>query len=172
MESSAYLETLKERFRHRFDICEDADKMELLKVDLLATYSLRDEKHMLTKSITLYAQEEYEHCLVRVFREEVTLLEAQDFAGRICRDMLLMVRPHPDHKRTILTGVLVAEQGCEEAVKDFVAKYRSQKAFRCYLMGWCEVRLVLADLSEGTVVHRANHASRHLERMYRISPAM
>jgi hypothetical protein len=167
-----YLESLKKRLGHRFDIYENTDQTEQLGVDLLATYSLRDEKHMLTRKITLYALEEYEHCLVHVFEQELTLQQAAQFAEGVSRSMALMVHPHHDHKRTILTGVLIAEQGCQEAVKNFVARYHREKIFQCYMKGWCEVRLVLVDLCGGTVAHRANSKSRHLGRMYKIPDAM
>lgn len=168
MNSQTYLQILKARFCHRFDLQENTDRTRRLGIDLLASYSLRDEKHMLTKGITLYALEEYEHCMVDVFEQVVTLRQAQEFADRVSRSIEWMVHPHPDHKRTILTGVLVAEKGCEQAVRDFVARYHSEKVFAFYIKGWCEVRLVLANLSDGTVAHRNNRSSRHLGRMYAI----
>jgi hypothetical protein len=169
--STCYLKTLKDRFRHYYDIHENTDETQKLGVDLIATFFLRGEKHMLTKNIKLYALEEYEHCMVRVFHDKVTLSQAEAFAERINQSIEFMVRPHPDHKRTILTGVMVAEQGCDEAVCDFAAKYRSQRVFQFYMKGWCEIRLVLVNLQDGRVTYRADHNSRHLGRMYMIPDA-
>ncbi len=170
MNSVPYLKTLKERLSHRFDTFE-GERSAALGLDLLATYSLRGEKYMLSKKIQIYALEEYEHCLVRVCPKPVTLQEAQIFAQQVQGAVAALVRPHADHKRTILTGVLVAEAGCENGVPAFIRKYYSQKSFHCMLHGWCEVRLVLADLHTGTVAFCNKRHSRHLGKMYSIPAA-
>ncbi len=171
MTSVCYLKTLKDRFCHCYDIYENTNETQKLDIDLLATFFIRGEKHMLTKNIKLYALEEYEHCMVRVFHSKVTLPEAAAFAVRINQSIAFMVHPHPDHKRTILTGVMVAEQGCDDTVRDFVAKYRSQKVFQFYMKGWCEVRLVLVNLQDGSVTYSTDRNNRHLGRMYMVPAA-
>jgi hypothetical protein len=67
---------------------------------------------------------------------------------------------------------MVAENGCDEEVRTFIRKYHSQKTF-CFMMhGWCEVRLVLADLKEGSVAFCNKWHSRHLGKMYGIPAAV
>ena len=137
-------------------------------IDLLASYSAKGVKHILSKKVKLYTLEEYEHCFIRIYKEEVTIQQANEFAESIMQSIDFMVHPHPDHKRTILTGVLIAEKGCSAAVNDFVAAYHNQRIFWFFMHGWCEARLVLADLRQGAVVHSKRRTSRHLGKMYNI----
>lgn len=161
-----YLEVLKNRYRRYFNIYEKEHELLSDEFDLMATCNIRGEKYMFSKSIKVYTVEENEHCFVKVYGNIVTDEQIQEFADSIKKTIEAIVKPHPDHLKTILTGVVIAEQGCTDYVKKFVTNYRYQRSFMFCLKGWCEVRLVLVDLSQNTVSHHAKNEK--LKMLYNI----
>lgn len=153
MEALDYMEALKNRYRRYFNIYEKGHELLIDEFDLMATCNIRGEKYMFAKSIKVYTVEENEHCFVKVYGNIVTDEQIQEFANSIKKVIETIVKPHPDHLKTILTGVVIAEQGCTDYVKRFAASYRYQRSFMLCLKGWCEVRLVLVDLSQNIVIH-------------------
>ncbi len=153
MNSAEYIDLLKKRYSYSFDVVERDHPLIDGYFLFLASYRVHGEKYMLTKRIKLYAIEEFEHCLVRKYGAEITDQDITEMTEKITSSIELLVKPGPDHMRTYLTGVLIAEKGCALSVPDLVRKYRFQRSFKFGFEGWCEIRLVLIDLSTGTVVH-------------------
>jgi hypothetical protein len=83
-----------------------------------------------------------------------------DFAEVMKGSIEHLVRPHPEHVRTVLTAVMITDQGCEPDVLMAVKKFRFSRPFKFYLHGWCDIRLVLVDLLNGTVFHNLGKWSR------------
>ena len=84
-----------------------------------------------------------------------------DFATVLKGSIAQLVHPHADHIKTVLTGVLIAGNGCEGDVYNIVTAFRFSKAFKWYLHGWCEIRFVVVDLRENAIVHNLGRWSRY-----------
>ena len=153
MDATAYFERLKDRYRGRFDVYESGHPLLDNGFDLLASYRMRGERYLLKKSVTLYGVEEYEHCLVRVLSGEATHDELASMTERLVQSIPHLVKPHPEHMRTCLTGVAIAETGSTPSALTYARRFRYNKSFRFGLHGWCHIRLVLVDLFNNVVAH-------------------
>ena len=160
MDNRSYLTSLKERYTHYYNVFEGCDKCRMWDADLVAEYIVRHERCAFTRKLLLYAQEEYEHCFVRTYAKALAASQVLDFAGLLKGSIDHVVKPHADHVRTILTGVMITDKGCEPDVLSAVTKFRFSKPFKFYLHGWCEIRLVVVDLLDGAVFHNLGKTSR------------
>ncbi|ACB85123.1 hypothetical protein [Natranaerobius thermophilus] len=165
MKSSKYLKILKDRYSRLFDIYENY-KVGDNYFDLLTSCNIKGVKYMLTKKAKVYTVERNEHCLVNLFNNPVNLERLKDVADKVIDSIDYLVEPHPDHMKTIITGVIIAEYGASEEGENFVMTFRYQKPFMFYLKGWCEVRLVLVDLYQQKLVH--NPKDKEVVKLYNI----
>jgi len=151
LDAQSYLKTLNNRYKRYFDVFEN-HHLAGARFDLYASFYMKGEKYVLSKKFKIYSLENNEHCLLKVFPSEITRKDVHHFAEVVVQTIDKLVEPHLDHMKTIITGVLVASHGTTSDCQKFVKGYRHSKPFMLYLKGWCEVRLVLVDLKEDSVI--------------------
>ena len=77
-----------------------------------------------------------------------------------------MIVPSDEHMSSTLTGVLLVGGGVDDQVKRLVENFRYSRSFRFFLQGWCELRLLLVDLTTAELY--TNKAGRSLREAYRV----
>jgi hypothetical protein len=120
-------------------------------VDLYACCQIRNEKFLATRKLTLGAWETNEYCLIEGHSAKIYAPEVQDFTTFLVSAAGELVKPHKEHMSSLVTGILVSEQGfAPEAIRIGI-RFKHSRSFWLGLRGWCSVCLVLVDLSSGQV---------------------
>lgn len=148
------LNNLKELYQRYHDL-KDPPYLSDLKMDLYAHFYQTNQKYFGSKKITLWRLDNEEHCFTKYFEYiDIFCVNQMVEALKIALDRL--VKPHPDHMKTVITGVIVANGKVPLEVITAVKKFNYKKVFKLYLFGWAEIRLVLIDLSSRQVICNAS----------------
>ncbi|OWZ84322.1 hypothetical protein [Natranaerobius trueperi] len=152
MNKFEYLEVLKNRYYHFFDLYHNY-YINNTKFQLLASYNIKAEKYMFSKDVKIYTVEQNEHALVKLFNHSINLNQVKEVIETVKNSINELVEPHPDHMKTVLTCVIVTEHSADKESKDFISRFRYQKPFLFYFKGWCELRMVLIDLNNKELIY-------------------
>jgi len=150
MKLEEYLETLRRKYEAYFDICPDYSILGR-KLDLYARSHVRSEKFFLTKKVTLAAFETNEYCLVEGHSAKVYAPQVKDFTIFLVSAAGELVKPYKEHMSSMVTGILVSEQGFDPEAIHIGTRFKHSRDFWFGLRGWCSVCLLLVDLSSGQV---------------------
>ncbi len=150
MKLEEYLETLRRKYEAYFDIYPDYSILDR-KLDLYARSHVRSEKFFLTKKAVLGAFETNEYCLVEGHSAEIYAPTVQDFTTFLVNAAGELVKPHKEHMSSVLTGILVSEQGFDPAAIHIGTRFKHSRSFWFGLRGWYSACLLLVDLSSGQV---------------------
>ncbi|MDI3538830.1 MAG: hypothetical protein PWP12_1023 [Bacillota bacterium] len=161
---SEYLETLAGRLSPYFDVFRN-EEVAGRRLDLVGRFKMRSEKYFFVKSLTLFAYENREIVLVEGDKE-INRSKAEEFAGYLKDLIPLLIKPSEEHMSTMLTGVLVAEEGVTPEAQVWIGRFRHSQNFKWLLHGWCDVRLLAVDLASGQVY--SNKAGRAVKEAYRV----
>ena len=145
-----YLETLRRKYEAYFDIYPDYPILGR-KLDLYARSHMRSEKYFLTKKAVLGAIETNEYCLVEGHSARIFTPTVQDFTAFLVNAAGELVKPHSEHMSSVLTGILVSEQGFDPEAIRIGKGFKHGRSFWFGLRGWCSACLLLVDLSSGQV---------------------
>ncbi len=132
-------------------------------VELYAHFYQRNEKYFATKSINLWRLDHEEHCFVKKY-DSLTQTHLAEMIDVLKQGIGHLVNPHPNHMKTFLTGVFITREKVSPELVRFVEKFKYSKAFKFYLYGWCDLRLVILDLSSRQVI--CNAAGREVRKFY------
>ena len=163
MKLEEYLETLKCKYEAYFDIYPDYSLLDR-RLDLYARSHVRSEKFFMTKKVTLGAWETNEHCLVEGHTAKINIPEVQDFTTFLVNAARELVKPHKEHMSSVVTGILVSEQGFDPEAIRIGAKFKHSRSFRFGLHGWYSICLLLVDLLSGQVY--ANSKGKEVMKSY------
>ena len=124
-----------------------------------AEFHSHGEKYVLVKRAKLWEADTHEYLF---FVEAETLSEAEvsRWVEFMKTEGLKKVQPDPNHMSSGISLVIVADS-CTEEAKRAVRKTRFRKNFAFGIRGWADLRLVVADLSEGAVY--ANAAGKQMK---------
>ncbi|MBS3970505.1 MAG: hypothetical protein KGZ94_10395 [Clostridia bacterium] len=154
MDKNMCLDNLKELYQRYHDL-KAPPYLSDLKMDLYAHFYQTNQKYFGSKKITLWRLDNEEHCFTKYFEYiDIFCVNQMVEALKIALDRL--VKPHPDHMKTVITGVIVANGKVPLEVIKAVKKFSYKKVFKLYLFGWAEIRLVLIDLSSRQVICNAS----------------
>jgi len=159
-----YLQTIAERLEPYFDLFW-GERVAGKSMDLVAKFKMRNEKYFFSKRITLYAYENHETVLVQR-TGEITPAKVRDFCAFLQEAIEELIVPSDEHMSSTLTGVLLVGGGVDDQVKRLVENFRYSRSFRFFLQGWCELRLLLVDLTTAELY--TNKAGRSLREAYRV----
>jgi hypothetical protein len=81
----------------------------------------------------------------------VKMGKVRDFTAFLINAANELVKPHEEHMSSIVSGILVSEQGFEPEAIRIGTGFKYERSFWFGLRGWCSVRLLLVDLSSGPV---------------------
>lgn len=150
MKLEEYLETLRGKYEAYFDIYPDYSMLGR-RVDLFACSHVRNEKFFISKKATLGAWETNEYCLVEGHAAKVYAPQVQDFTTFLVNAANELVKPHKEHMSSVVTGILVSEQGFDHEAIHIGTRFKCSRSFWFGLRGWYSVCLLLVDLSTGQV---------------------
>ncbi|WP_432666429.1 hypothetical protein R9X47_08770 [Wukongibacter baidiensis] len=145
-----YKEKIKERLTRYFDI-EENYIYNKETFELFAISNIRNERYIASKKLTIYAFENDEYCFLKHFKslDESQLEELINILKCSINDF---VNPHHDHMSSTITGVIAVDKTVKTDIIKGIKKFHYQKSFFFGLKGWCEVRLILIDLSKGEAI--------------------
>lgn len=124
-----------------------------------AEFHSHGERYVLVKRAKLWEADTHEY-LFFVEAETLSEDEVTRWVEFMKTDGLKKVQPDPNHMSSGVSLVIIAES-CTEEAKRVVRKTRFRKNFAFGIRGWADVRLVVADLSEGAVY--ANAAGKQMK---------
>ena len=150
MKLEEYLDTLRCKYEPYFDIYPGYSILGR-KLDLYARSHVRSEKYILSKKAVLGAFETNEYCLVEGHSARIFTPAVQDFTAFLVNAAGELVKPHSEHMSSLVTGVLVSEQGFDHEAIKIGTRFKHGRSFWFGLRGWCSACLLLVDLSSGQV---------------------
>lgn len=157
-----YLENVKKRLSANFELEENGiEGME--HYDLIARYFQAIGRIFITPQDIIDRMETFERVYVKCF-DEADEKAVQSFFEGLCQ-LVSKLNPGKDHFQTDITGVMVCKRTSGDTGR-LVKRMRYDKLFRMYFRGWCEVRFVCVDLSDGRVF--TNPAGRELKKVYTV----
>lgn len=162
MSKELFLKNLENRYCHYYDIKETPSFVPF-PLDLYAHFYQSNAKYFATKKISVWRMDHEEHCLVKCY----DTLEENDLARMIRTAKMAvdyLVKPSPDHMKTYITVVVPTWSPLTQELRNYIEKFRYSKAYKLYLHGWCDLRLVVIDLSSRQVV--CNKAGKEVSRFY------
>ena len=145
-----YLETLRGKYEAYFDIYPDYSMLGR-RLDLYACSHVRNEKFVATKNLVLGAWETNEYCLVEGHSDKIDAPMVRDFTAFLVNAAGELVKPHKEHMSSMVTGILVSEQGFDPEAIHVGTKFKHSRSFWFGLCGWYSACLLLVDLSSGQV---------------------
>lgn len=159
---STLRQNLEEKYSRFYDIKEPPSFVSF-PVELYARFYQRNEKYLASKKINLWSLNQEEHCLVK-FYDTLTKADLEKMITTLKAGIEFLVNPHPDHMKTFLTGVFITREKISPELAGIVERFKYGKAFKFYLHGWCDLRLVILDLSSRQVI--CNSAGREVRKFY------
>lgn len=163
MKLEEYLETLRRKYEAYFDIYPDYSMLGH-RLDLFARSHARSEKFILTKKAVLGAFETNEYCLIEGHSAKVPAPRVRDFTTFLVNAADELVKPHEEHMSSIVTGILVSEQGFDPEAIQIGTRFKRSRSFWFGLRGWYSICLLLVDLSSGQV--RTNSKGKEVMKSY------
>lgn len=158
----AYLNNVKQRLSANFELEENGTECGET-FDLIARYFEVLGRIFITPKDIIDRMETFERVYVKCF-DEISEAEVQEFFEKLCT-MVMEMQPGKDHFQTDITGVMVCARMPED-IGRLTKKLRFDRLFRMYFRGWCEVRLVCVDLSDGRVC--TNPPGKELKKVYEL----
>lgn len=150
MKLEEYLDTLRRKYEAYFDVCPDYSVLGR-RLDLFARSHMRSEKFFLSKKAVLGAIETNEYCLVEGHSDRILTPTIQDFTTFLVSAAGELVKPHSEHMSSLVTVILVSEQGFDPEAIHTGKKFKYGRSYWFGLRGWCSACLLLVDLSSGQV---------------------
>ncbi|ABR47579.1 hypothetical protein Amet_1379 [Alkaliphilus metalliredigens QYMF] len=164
MNSNRYVENIQKKLSKYFDI-ETTYSYKNIAFDVFAKSFVRNEKYMASKKVVVYAFENNEYTFIKSETsmnihslnrfKETLIMATQDF-----------VKPHGEHMSSIVTGVILLENGLDEELVKEIKKFKFTKSFAFGFKGWVYVRLLVVDLRKGLII--ANKRGGEVKKFYEI----
>lgn len=166
MDYNLYLENLENKFYKYFTI-EKNIFIKGIEINIFAKYFEKTGRTLITQKDVIDAFENYEYCFIKTY-ESISLKEIIEFEEFLKNAVESYVKPHYEHMCTYVTGVIVSKNILtEECIKE-VKKFKYSKSFKFMLHGWCDVRLIAADLFSDAVI--TNKAGKSVKKVYEVTP--
>ncbi|MCL0079393.1 hypothetical protein M1O18_00570 [Dehalococcoidia bacterium] len=150
MKLEEYLKILQARYEACFDTSPDYSILGR-RLALYACCHMRNEKFFLSRKATLGAWETNEYCLVEGRSDRIYPSDVQDFTAFLVNAANELVKPHEEHMSSVISGILVSEQGVDPEAIRIGTRFKHDRSFWFGIRGWYSVRLLLVDLSSGQV---------------------
>ncbi|KRQ87160.1 hypothetical protein ABG79_00958 [Caloramator mitchellensis] len=143
MEIQNYLSNIEKILEKHFDIEKNVE-LSGFNCDLFAKYRVINQRTFLTKKDVIDRYENNEFIFIKQ-ANNWDLVEVEHFTKELIRISNLLIKPNRYHMSTAITGVILTEKS-NQAIQQFVEKFKYNKSYMFYLHGWSEIRLLLVDL--------------------------
>lgn len=133
-------------------------------------YSKITKSSIFSRSIEMYSVKEYEYSFIRAMDKKISIEDIDDFTSEVREAGDKVIKPDDQHKKTVLTCVMVSEKGIEDSVVKYTKKFKCEKCYRYYFHGWSEMRIVVVDLADDMVYHneRRGRFKKRVDSLYGI----
>lgn len=163
IKSKEYIRKLEKKFQEYFDIKDPPDHFPL-EIDIYAAFHQKNEKYFGSKKINLWRITTNEHIFLKCY-DNLHLHEVDTMVNALKTIIDELIVPSTEHMKTYLTGIfLVENNNLPSALVSYIENFRYSKVFKFYLHGWCDLRLILIDLSSGKIV--TNREGREVANFY------
>lgn len=149
MEEETFLNLLNEKLKRNFDVYRDFQYNEEI-YDLFAKSHVKNIRTFLTKKDVIDCYENNEYIFIKIVHD-ADENKVKLFVNNLIELEKEFVKPNPNHMSTYITGILLIK-GSTEDVRKYIKNFKYKKAYRFYLHGWSEVRIVLIDLSTDEII--------------------
>jgi hypothetical protein len=131
---------------------------------MYAVCNINNSKYLGSKNLKIWSYEINEHCLIISTKETLTVSFVQDFVGWLKEQIPVLIKTHPEHMQSYLTGVIISPSGIDNQAMQFINKLKYSKSFLWGLQGWCDLRLLVVDLATGQVI--SNKKAEEVKKVY------
>lgn len=166
MEYDEYINFLQNKFNRYFDIKRNINILGI-KIDMFAKYFERNGRTLITQKDVIDAYENHEFCFIKCY-ENLSIDNIKEYENFLVEAVARYVKPHSEHMCTYVTGVMVSKDKVNDECTCEIKKFKYSKAFKFYLHGWCEVRLIVVDLASGNVI--TNSKGKSVKKVYEYAP--
>jgi len=166
MEAASYLETLSKKFQKYFQVKKDKEIFDM-KFNIYAQYTEVSGRTFITAKDIIDRFEVSEHCFVKVV-EDLDRRKIESFSEFLKSLTVKFVKPHKEHRSTIITGVIVSEKEIGKDIETFIKGFKHSKYYKFYFHGYSDVRLVVVDLVNKKVI--ANKKGKEVLKVYLPTP--
>lgn len=146
-----YLKKIELEFQQYYDIKEPPDYLPF-NVDIYAAFFQRNEKYFGSKKVNLWRLTTNEHIFLKSYNQ-LNLQEVELMVDTLKKSIEVLIEPSSEHMKTYITGVFIIEKNNNLSLEliEYINKFKFSKVFKFYLHGWCDLRLILIDLSSSKV---------------------
>ncbi|NEZ47534.1 hypothetical protein FDF74_10055 [Clostridium niameyense] len=164
MESQKYMERLINSYKTYFKVQRNISIL-ANKLDVFATCNLVNVRTMLTENDIIDSFETNEYCFVKEVNE-ISEDFLDGFTKMLIKAESKYVSPHKDHKSSYITGIILSNTPVNFKIKKFIKKFKYCKAYKFYWYGWCDIRLILVDLTNEEII--TNKAAKVVKKVYQV----
>lgn len=162
MTKEEFLENIKGKFQFYYDLKDQPDIVPF-PIDFYAHFYQANEKYFGLKNFNIWRMTHDEHCFVKYY-ENVSKDDVNNMIESLKSGINYLVEPNEDHMKTFVTGVFFTENRPLESLEKYIEKFKYCKVYKFYLQGWCDIRLILIDLSSRKVY--TNKAGKEVQKFY------
>jgi hypothetical protein len=166
LKSEAYFNLLNTRLNKHFKIEVDSE-INNKKWDVLAVSNMVFGRHFISKQDIVDRYESNEYIMIKSYEnlDEASIEDVMDYLKKLTETY---IKPHKEHKSSYITVVLACDNTPNENIIKKIKSFRCSKIYKFYLHGFCEVKLVLVDLKDLTVI--TNKAAKSVKKVYNPTP--
>lgn len=116
-----------------------------------AAFHIDGANYFLMKSAVIARQESYEYVF---FAEEEHLTEERfrELDERAWEEGFSRIHPHPEHRNSDVTLVIIADRA-DESAKRCAKKLRRYKSYKLGIWGWTNYRVIILDEEQGELTY-------------------
>lgn len=160
MNSKEYFKKIDEMLYHYFDLTLNKE-IAGRSFDLYGFCRLDNERYVATRSVKIWEFTDYEHVLVNITDKYSADFYSQEFIAEVVAEI---VDAHPNHHQTYITFVNIVESQLSSEDIQAIKRLKYSKTFRLGLRGWCDLRLIVVDISRGQIY--TNKAGKEVAESY------
>ncbi|HLR35948.1 MAG TPA: hypothetical protein VK071_11565 [Tissierellales bacterium] len=164
MNYSHYISILKVKLKDYFDVYENYE-MDNYILPLVAKSVIRNERYAFSKKFVLDAYENFEYSFIYCSEANVNNIKILDFINLLKSNIDKIVDPNEEHMSSSINGIYISNTGFSQEAIRVVEKFKFRKSFFFGLRGWCDISLVLVDLSKKEVY--TNKQGKNLKDFYK-----
>lgn len=163
MREQEYLSKLEGMYQKHFKVKRSVNMLNC-NVDMYASCNMTFGRNFLSKDAIIDKYESNEHCMVKTY-ENADLNVAEEFAEMLKKGCRELVKPNRDHRNSYVTGVLLTRCSPGNDVIKFIENFKYSRAYKFYLQGWSDVRLIMVDLESCQVY--CNRIAKDVKKIYK-----
>lgn len=154
MDSCKYLDKIECKLNKYFDINKNIYLL-TEKIDLFAKYRSLNSLVLLSSDNVMDSYETNEFIILKSL-ENISSDQLENFINYIKKCSSTLVYPNKNHKCSIVNGIIISNNSLDKAIADKVNKFKYVRPHKLYFHGWTEIRLMIVDLSNKTLIHSKN----------------